>query len=181
MPSGEPPPPCVGADLLQSAAAVHPPSAAPDPGTFDIAAPPEPVVFLPDLSAEGWRRLLARTERRVAAPGETVVARGAVDRGLYLVRRGRLAVVIEAGGRERNLTLIPAGSVFGEQSFADGRPRSATIRAIDEAEVYRLDWEAYTALAADDPALAREIMADLARILSERLRLTTAFAGRLAG
>lgn len=168
-------------NLVPSAAAFHAPSPVPDPATFDIPAPAERVAFLAELGPDEWQRLLAYTERVVVAAGETVVAQQSVERALYLVRKGRLAVVVGPAEHERNLTLIPPGSVFGEQSFVDGQPRSATIRALDKAEVHRLSWEAYTMLSDEEPVLSRAVMASVARILSERLRLTTALVGRRAG
>ena len=171
----------VGAeDLFQGAAAFHPGGGEFDPATFDIPAPPERLVFLSDLPEADWRALWSRTERMVFAPWEVVVQKGSEDRALYIVRRGHLAVVVARDGEERNLTVIPPGSVFGEQSFADGRPRSASIRALSEAEVHRLDWDAFNVLVTEDPALAGAVMAGVARVLSERLRLTTALVGRLA-
>lgn len=167
--------------LLQGAAGFHAPSAAVDLSTFEIPAAPERVVFLPDLSQDEWESLLVRTETLEFHAGDTVVTQGSEERALYIVIRGILGVVLGTDGGERNLTVIPSGSVFGEQSFADGRPRSATIRALDDAEVRRFKWEAYLTLAEEQPVLAGRVMSGLARVLSERLRLTTEYASRRAG
>jgi len=74
----------------------------------------------------------------------------------------------------RRLTTVDAGSVIGEQAFLDGRPRSATIRAVTDCELLRLSFEAFEVLAAREPDLARSILFDLGRILSIRLRRTSA-------
>ena len=50
-----------------------------------------------------------------------------------------------------------------------------TLRALTSGELLRLGWDAFEALAAREPWLARELLIDLGRLLSARLR--TADAG----
>src|SRR5690606_29470367 len=77
------------------------------------------------------------------------------------------------GASLTSLARIPSGSVFGEQSFFDGLPRSANVWAHAAGEVLVLPFEAYEELSAAVPALARDLAFALARILSLRLRNTT--------
>jgi len=149
---------------------------------FGIPASPERMVLLADLAPAEWERLLGYTTRRAYAPGETVIEQGAVDRSLYVVESGSLDVLVQAGnGEQRRLTVIEPGAVFGEQAFIDGAPRSAAIRGRDGGVVRRLEWEAFHRLAQAEPELARRLVTDLARILSERLRLTTAYLNTITG
>src|SRR5947207_7275134 len=56
--------------------------------------------------------------------------------GLYVVLAGRAKVLIEDGeGRAVILSVINAGEFFGEMSLIDGRPRSATVQALDACEI----------------------------------------------
>ena len=109
------------------------------------------------------------------APNEIVIARGASERCLYFTVAGEY----EVGGAYigsfslTSLARIPAGSVFGEQSFFDGLPRSANVWAHAEGELLVLPYEGYETLSAAAPALARDLAFALARILSLRLRNTT--------
>lgn len=138
------------------------------------------LVFLPRLSPEGWGKLLARTGAQRFSAGDVVVHAGETHPALYIVASGSLEV-IGAGrrGRERRMAVIEQGSVFGEQSFFDGLPRSATVRALTAGELRSLTREAFEVLAAREPDLARMILLDLGRILSLRLRSTSALAARL--
>jgi len=68
--------------------------------------------------------------------------------------------------------------VFGEQAFFDGLPRSASVRALSDGEVRSLTREAFAVLAAREPELARALLLDLGRILSLRLRQTSALVAR---
>jgi CRP-like cAMP-binding protein len=138
------------------------------------------LVFLPNLSPEGWGKLLARTGAQRFRAGDVVVRAGETHPALYIVATGSLEVVGDARrGRERRVAVIEQGSVFGEQSFFDGLPRSATVRALTDGELRSLTRDAFEVLAAREPDLARMILLDLGRILSLRLRATSALAARL--
>ena len=68
---------------------------------------------------------------------------------------------------------IDAPSVVGELAFFDGRPRSATLDAVTDVEVVRLDQEGFARLADAAPELAHAMLRDLARILALRLRMAS--------
>ena len=74
----------------------------------------------------------------------------------------------------QTLTRIGAGSVLGEQSFFDGQPRSASVWAVNDCEVAGMTPDEFRALESANPALARELLFALGRILAIRLRRTTA-------
>jgi CRP-like cAMP-binding protein len=133
------------------------------------------LVFLADLDEEDWATLFEHTTERSFRAGEVVIQLGDVDRSVHIVRSGTLEVLVprRRGALER-VAVIEPGSIFGEQSFFDGKPRSATVRALDETHLLTLDREAFDVLAAREPELSRAVLFDLARILSLRLRQTTA-------
>jgi CRP-like cAMP-binding protein len=109
------------------------------------------------------------------------VRAGDAQPALYIVASGSLEVLgTDRRGRERRVAVIDQGSVFGEQSFFDRLPRSATVRALTDGELRSLTPEAFEVLAAREPDLARMVLLDLGRILSLRLRATSALAARLA-
>ena len=87
-----------------------------------------------------------------------------VDRTLYIVASGRFEVLLPGGGVR--IGTIEPRSVAGEIAFIHGRPRSATLRALTDAEVFELRFEAFEILAVRHPELGRAILLDLARILA---------------
>ena len=57
--------------------------------------------------------------------------------GLYVLYTGRAKVLIEDGdGREVILCVMEAGEFCGEMSLIDGRPRSASVQALEACEVF---------------------------------------------
>jgi CRP/FNR family cyclic AMP-dependent transcriptional regulator len=146
------------------------------PSLFDYgtgeASETEPDTYFMQQATDGdWGALNQYTHSRRVRAGETVMSPGEVDRALYIVTEGTLEAVVPARrGSFRQLSTFGPGSIIGELSFFDGRPRSATVRALTDAELARLSIEAFDSLAASRPALARMILFDLGRILAARLR-----------
>lgn len=112
-----------------------------------------------------WDAVLAHAQTRRFRRSEIVIAAGEADRSLYVLTDGRLEVV-EGSPRAP----IAAPAVVGEAAFFDGRPRAVGLRALTDGEILRLGYDAFEALAARDPLVARAFLIDLGRILSERLR-----------
>jgi CRP-like cAMP-binding protein len=136
--------------------------------------------FLPDWTDDEWARLLRHAAARPFRLGETVIRAGESERSLMIVVDGRLDVFFRAGqfGREVRRQSCDAGSVIGEQAFLDGLPRSATIRAVTDGRLMQLTPEAFEAFAGHWPALGKRFLFDLGRIVSLRLRRTTAMLER---
>jgi len=141
-------------------------------GAADAGDPARKSVFLARASRAEWERLAACCSLRRFRAGETVVREGERAQSLYIVARGSLEVRRGA----KRIARVPDGSVFGEQAFFDGEPRSASVVAVADGELLELGADALEQLAARDPQLARTVLFDLGRILSLRLRAATDLA-----
>ncbi len=116
--------------------------------------------FLGGRGLDDWTILLEHAETRRFHPGEVVLTEGEDDRALYLLVDGWL--------RAPSGTIHPI-SLLGEAAFLDGAPRAVSIIAMSDGEMLRLSYEGFEALAARDPALGRDILLDVGRILASRL------------
>jgi CRP-like cAMP-binding protein len=138
------------------------------------------LVFLAGRSRSEWAKVLAATETRRFARGETIISIGETDRTLYLLTAGTLGVRLrEDDGK--TFKAIDAPSVVGEVAFLDGLPRSATLFAISDGELERLRMESFEVLSAREPELGRAILFDLAKIVTQRLRLASDVIARAGG
>jgi CRP-like cAMP-binding protein len=136
-------------------------------------------VFMANLGEDDWKRFLSVGQRRTFSTGETLVVQGEVSRAFYLAASGRLEVIAtDAEGNERHVYFVEPLSIFGEQAFFDGHPRSATVKALTSGEIYGITPDAFEVLSARHPDIARIALLDLGRILSLRLREMTEFALR---
>jgi CRP/FNR family transcriptional regulator, cyclic AMP receptor protein len=129
-----------------------------------------------EVATEWFFSLPASVEaafRSVAAPrrygdGELVHGRGDAPDGLYQIARGKVRVSgVTAGGRELLLTVLEAGSWFGEIAVLDGLPRTHDAHAVGDTELLQVSQAAFDSLVAARPELLRELV----RLLCARLRL----------
>jgi CRP/FNR family cyclic AMP-dependent transcriptional regulator len=94
---------------------------------------------------------------------------------LHFVVAGSLEVGITQvdGVSISPLAKVGVGSVIGEQSFFDGQPRSANVWGVTDGETLQLEFTEFARFGQSEPALSRDLLFALARILSSRLRNTT--------
>ena len=133
------------------------------------------VLALPHWEDAHWGTLLQYTAPRPFRASEVVIQRAAADRTLYLVAAGSLEVGVTHvdGVSMTSLARISAGSILGEQSFFDGQPRSANVWAVTDGTLLLLPFEAFSRFGDAEPALARDFLFAMARVLSIRLRNTS--------
>jgi len=130
--------------------------------------------FLGDLHEADVAVVLGYTQARLYAPGEFAVRQGEKDRSFFIISRGSFEVVVPTDQGSRQARVLEAGDLFGEVAFFDGRPRSADVIALEEAEALVLTEGAFQRLRLTHPRLALRFVLDLGRILGERFRASDA-------
>ena len=126
--------------------------------------------ILSHLTEDDVDWLLAAGERREIPAGTVLIAEGQPTEALFIILDGNLSVSIAAlDGRE--IDRIGGGDVVGELSFADARPPSATVTALDDVVVFALARETLTAKVHLDTGFAARFYHALTVFLSDRLRL----------
>ncbi len=131
-------------------------------------------VFTAQGTPEDWETLVSYTEHMRFKSGETVIRSGELDRSLYFVTDGRLDIMLpQPNGAERLVRTISAPAVVGEMGFVENRQRSMTIKGMTDGELLRLDYEAFERLSEEHPRIAQNLLFELARVLSLRLRWAT--------
>jgi CRP-like cAMP-binding protein len=137
------------------------------------------LLFMPEATASDWATVFSHAEVRRIAAGLALLQAGEQDRALYLLTEGTVGVRLPRD--EGAFKTIDAPSVLGELAFFDGRPRSATLDAVTDVEVVRLDADAFARLSAEALGLAQAMLLDLARILALRLRIASEVIAQLRG
>lgn len=105
--------------------------------------------------------------------GQTIVTREDHERDLCLISAGQVRVIMLApSGREVRFRDIPAGGVFGEIAALDGRPRCATVLALQDTLLVRIAPEALGPLLQRHWPMCERLLRGLAsslRHLTERV------------
>jgi hypothetical protein len=105
---------------------------------------------------------------RVVESGETIFREGDESAHVARVTAGRIEILKTVGGREVSLGEIGPGEFVGEMGVLEGRPRSATARAMARTRLEVYDAEAFLDLVSREPSHALTML----HSLSERLRAT---------
>ncbi|MEZ4659530.1 MAG: cyclic nucleotide-binding domain-containing protein [Caldilineaceae bacterium] len=109
---------------------------------------------------------VARLLEEVVCPAEaTLFAQGDFGDAMYVIIEGRVRV--HSGGR--TLTILEKGGVFGEMAALDPEPRSATISALEDLRLLRLERIPFLRLITSRP----EITTGIIHILCQTLRART--------
>jgi CRP/FNR family transcriptional regulator, cyclic AMP receptor protein len=133
--------------------------------------------FLADLHEADLEVVLAYTQARLYKPGDLAVRHGELDRSFFIISRGSFEVVVPSEEGVRRARVLEPGDLFGEVAFFDGRPRSADVVALEEAEALVLTEMAFQRLRLTHPRLALRFVLDLGRVLGDRFRASDAVVG----
>lgn len=85
---------------------------------------------------------------------------------MYVIKSGKFAVVKTKQNSEIVLAEIGPGSMVGEMAFFDGKPRSASVKALKDSDVIALPYKALHAQFANFPEWSKAIM----RTVNDHLR-----------
>jgi CRP-like cAMP-binding protein/Zn-dependent protease len=104
-----------------------------------------------DVPVEALDELAGRVRLRTLAGTQPVFRQGDRPEAFYVVRRGLLEIVEEdpETGAERQIRTVGRGESFGELGLVSGASRTATVRAIGEADVFEIDKGTFDRLLSD--------------------------------
>lgn len=118
--------------------------------------------------------LLAEAGEFLQVPaGQRVIEEGAVSQGLMMVITGRLEVFVPIPAdrsRGKRLATVKPGGSCGEYGFIDRRPASASVKAVENAEIFVISNDAFADLMRRNPHMERIIYRNLLTTLVDRLR-----------
>ncbi len=170
----EPPPaarPSADELLAASAAAEGVPEAGPQAPEFSG--------ILSGLNADEAALVAARFKSRAYAPGDRIITEGESGESMYFIRSGvvRVSTMTDAGLLE--LGELKPGDHFGEVSLLKKVRRTATVSALEEAELLELTRDDLDALRPEIPDLLERLEGGLAKRAQATITaITRQIAGR---
>ncbi|HEY7062261.1 MAG TPA: Crp/Fnr family transcriptional regulator [Chloroflexota bacterium] len=122
------------------------------------------------LPAPALDQLAAAMQRRLYKRGQVVFHQDDSGASVHVIESGRIKVVLATQeGEELLLRVLGAGELFGELALLDGRPRSATVVALEDTVTHVLERSAFLEFLRTHP----EAALDLCRALAELIRRLT--------
>ena len=106
----------------------------------------------------------------ILAEDETLVADGHEQRYLYMVVMGEVGIFkANDQGKNQHIATLGTGAAFGEMAFLSGGVASASVQAVGECILWRLDHERLIEFIGEHGAAGGQLCLNVASILSGRL------------
>lgn len=125
----------------------------------ELVAPPNLVAA---LSALGQRRRVRK--------GQMLLSEGSESTDVLFIESGLVQISLFGNqGQETILRNLPAGRMFGEMSAIDGRPRSASVTALEDSDLIVVSASQFERFMRETPGAGNFV----ARLLTHRVRSLT--------
>ena len=115
-------------------------------------------------------------EYRAFKAGEVIFHEGDLADAAFILEKGRVELTKDIDGKQTVIATLKAGEILGEMALLDDERRSATARALDDAEVLAIDGHTFVNYLNRTPPFVRKIMT----VLNDRLRVQTTVNARSA-
>jgi len=90
--------------------------------------------------------------------GEVIIHEGEENRDLYVLSEGTLEVSVEDESQKIVVSEIKAPEILGEISFLNGSPRTATVAAKTDVDIFILSYEKVQQELSDIPTWFRMVL-----------------------
>jgi small-conductance mechanosensitive channel len=116
------------------------------------------------LPAEDRKKIAEEADIQDFGVGERIVEQGSPGDSLYVILEGACNVLLEQKGRgTKNVATLGGGDFFGEMSLLTGESRKATVNAIEDTTVVRVDKALFSTFLASNPQICEKLAVVMAQ------------------
>ena len=119
------------------------------------------VPLFANLPKETLDRLGRIVVERQFPAGAEIVKEGEVGAGFFLIKDGQVEVL--SGPSQSSRGTFKKGEYFGDMALLDGRPRSASVRALEPTTCLVMTRWDFMAEVRQNPDLALELLEEMSR------------------
>jgi CRP-like cAMP-binding protein len=120
------------------------------------------IPFFLDLTDDEMQAVSKIINKKDFNAGETIFTETENGESLYIIRKGEVKACRQApDGELFTLTTMKEGEIFGEMSFLDGRPRSATVVALTDIETYVIEKSDFETLVDEYPRVTYKLLKNI--------------------
>jgi CRP/FNR family transcriptional regulator, cyclic AMP receptor protein len=125
---------------------------------------------LPDGHFEG---LLAVMQLKRIKPGDVIIHQGYLGDSMAIIAKGAFRVTVQPpGGKETEVNTLVPGDVVGDMACVDPAPRSATVTATTESQVFFMNRAMLLNLRTKGPSVLQILLRGVTDQVTERIRST---------
>jgi CRP/FNR family transcriptional regulator, cyclic AMP receptor protein len=92
------------------------------------------------------------------SPNEIIFCEWEPGNEFYFIQSGNVRIVKFIQNREKNLSVLTDGDVFGEMAILEEQPRSATAIALDHVKLLKFHRDNFDTLMSGNPQLAYKLL-----------------------
>ncbi len=124
------------------------------------------------LTPDELTELIRAIQPTQLSKGQFLFKEGDPGDAAYVVERGELEVFLDRPEGKIQLAVLGANAVIGEITLIDGRKRTASVKAIDDVSLFRLDQQEFSFLRRNLRPVAFKVLRGIAHTVCDRLRET---------
>lgn len=122
------------------------------------------------------KQILGKFNMEVFPVGATVLEEGAPGDSLYIIKTGQVEVfTVDVQGAPLTLAQLQEGDFFGEISLLTGRPRTASVKVLQAAELLRLAKNDFDQIIASHPEVKQILENSLLLRLESKMKALGVF------
>ena len=110
--------------------------------------------------------------------GATIIHEGTTGSHAYLILSGSVEVSKKVGEEKLVLSRLVKGSIFGEMSLVDDKPRSATIVALEDTEVRVITRDRFESMLEQNPGAVIPLLKQVFQRVRYLNQMVAAFCGQ---
>lgn len=130
-----------------------------------------------ELEERDFAKISACGVKKEYKKGEVILMEEESGSALFVIIDGEVKVVrVGDDGREVILSILGPSDIFGEMALLDGEVRSASVVALDHAELFMIHRKDFLALLHEHPSIAISLL----KHLTQRLRRADAMIKSLS-
>lgn len=95
--------------------------------------------IFPSLTEDESKYIINNANIHQFSANETIIEEGDSGDSIFLIQSGKAKVVTHILGKEIELATLSCGDIFGEIAFLTGRPRTASVIAIDNIKAIEIN------------------------------------------
>lgn len=146
---------------------------------------PEQLAAIPlfaDLTPAERQELLSSFDELTFSTGDVIIRAGEVEAALYVVLTGEVEIELSLLGIDTApVTSVGPNGIFGETSFFNPAPHSATVRCRQPSTLIHLRRTEFDRLLSQNALSAFRLSAKAAQVLAARLQATDRWVSELLG
>ena len=106
---------------------------------------------------------------------DTIFEEGKIGKALFFILSGNVSIIKHiSANKTKEIAALKSGDFFGEMALLEELPRSATAKTTEATEVYLIYKSNFDELLSSNPRIGIKIILNIVKILSSRLRNTSA-------